>query len=166
MLSVQLSLIMCIIENSSSDIFFMDKALELAKRAFDMGEVPVGAVVVRNGEIIGKGYNLRENLKSAVSHAEVLAIEEACRSVGSWRLSGCTLYVTMEPCPMCAGTLVNSRIDRVVFGCKDRVAGCLGSVMDFRYYPINHSFSVQSGVREEECAQLLKSFFDNKRKKY
>ena len=143
----------------------MDEALELAQRAFDAGEVPVGAVVVKDGEIVGRGYNLRESLGSAVSHAEVLAIEEACKSVGSWRLTGCTLYVTMEPCPMCAGALVNSRIDRVVFGCKDRIAGCLGSVMDFRFYHFNHDFAVDSGVREEECASLLKKFFESKRNK-
>ena len=156
---------MCITENKSAAVLYMDEALELAQRAFDAGEVPVGAVVVKDGEIVGRGYNLRETNSSAISHAEVLAIEEACKAVGSWRLTGCTLYVTMEPCPMCAGALVNSRIDRVVFGCKDRIAGCLGSVMDFRFYPFNHAFAVDSGVREEECASLLKKFFESKRNK-
>lgn len=143
----------------------MEEALILARQASHMGEIPVGAVVVKDGEIIGRGHNLRERNNSATAHAEVLAIEQACAYVGSWRLSGCTLYVTMEPCPMCAGALVNSRIDRVVFGCKDRAAGCLGSLINFNNYPFNHAFAVDSGVCEDECAQLLKSFFENKRKK-
>ena len=143
---------------------YMAEALALAKTAASSGEVPVGAVVVYNGEIIGRGYNLRENKKSAVAHAEVIAIEEACAHLGTWRLSDCTLYVTMEPCPMCAGAIVNSRIDKVVFGCKDAMAGCCGSVINFNAYPFNHSFSIVGGVCEQQAAELLKSFFEEKRK--
>ena len=143
----------------------MLEALELAKTAASLGEVPVGAVVVCDGEIIGKGYNLRENKKSASAHAEIIAIEQACNALGSWRLSGCTLYVTMEPCPMCAGAIVNSRIDRVVYGCKDVVAGCCGSVINFNAYPFNHSFTIESGVCETQATELLKGFFEDKRKR-
>ncbi len=146
-------------------MFFMNKALCLAQKAFDRGEVPVGAVVVRNGEVIGEGFNLRQTEASVTAHAEILALEQACRAVGSWRLSGCTLYVTMEPCPMCAGALINSRIDKVVYGCKDAAAGCLGSVINFNAYPFNHAFETVGGVCAEECAELLRKFFKEKRKK-
>lgn len=145
--------------------YYMEKALELARETFKLGEVPVGAVVVRDGEIIGEGYNLREREGSVIAHAEVIAIEQACKRLGTWRLSGCTLYVTMEPCPMCAGALVNSRIDRVVYGCKDAAAGCLGSVIDFNSYPFNHSFETASGICSRECTELLQEFFRQKRKK-
>ena len=145
------------------DEIFMEQALELARTAAEKGEIPVGAVVVRNGEIIGKGYNLRENKKSATAHAEVIAIEQACEQVGDWRLSGCTLYVTLEPCPMCAGAIVNSRIERVVFGAKDSAAGCCGSLINFNCYPFNHSFEMRGGVLERECSSLLKDFFEKKR---
>ena len=141
----------------------MEKALELAKKAYRLGEVPVGAVVVRDGEIIGEGYNLREREGSVIAHAEVIAIEQACKRLGTWRLSGCTLYVTMEPCPMCAGALVNSRIDRVVYGCKDAAAGCLGSVINFNSYPFNHSFETVSGIYAKESLELLREFFESRR---
>lgn len=141
----------------------MEKALELARETFKLGEVPVGAVVVRDGEIIGEGYNLREREGSVIAHAEVIAIEQACKRLGTWRLSGCTLYVTMEPCPMCAGALVNSRIDRVVYGCKDAAAGCLGSVIDFNSYPFNHSFETVSGICAKESLELLREFFESRR---
>ena len=148
------------------DIEYMKQALELAKHAAELGEVPVGALVVDNasGEVISRAHNLRENNKIATAHAEVLAIEEACRNRGGWRLSGCTLYVTLEPCPMCAGAIVNSRIDRVVFGAEDMLAGCCGSVINFNFYPFNHAFSLTKGVCEDECKELLKRFFENKRK--
>lgn len=149
--------------NFDQDKIFMQEALFLAKKAMNEGEVPVGAVVVKNGNIIGIGYNLRENKRMATAHAEILAIEEACRTLGTWRLLGCTLYVTLEPCPMCAGAIVNSRIDRVVYGVKDNLAGCCGSVMDFNRYPFSHSFSLTSGICEEECASLLKDFFKTRR---
>ena len=141
------------------DIEFMQQALSLARRAANEGEVPVGALVVKTGEIIGRGYNLREQNKMATAHAEILAIEEACRAIGSWRLNDCTLYVTMEPCPMCAGAIVNSRVARVVYGVKDAAAGCCGSLIDFNRYPFSHSFALTGGVCEEECAELLKQFF-------
>ncbi|MBQ7375317.1 MAG: nucleoside deaminase [Clostridia bacterium] len=148
------------------DIEFMREALELARLAADMGEIPVGALVVdsNSGEVIARAHNLRENNKLATAHAEILAIEEACRKRGGWRLHGCTLYVTLEPCPMCAGAIVNSRIDRVVWGADDMVAGCCGSVINFNSYPFNHSFATTSGVCEEECKAVLQEFFQTKRR--
>jgi tRNA(adenine34) deaminase len=148
------------------DIEFMKEALELARLAADMGEIPVGALVVdsNSGEVIAKAHNLRENNKLATAHAEILAIEEACRKRGSWRLHGCTLYVTLEPCPMCAGAIVNSRIDRVVWGADDMVAGCCKSVINFNSYPFNHSFATASGVCESECKAVLQEFFQTKRR--
>ena len=148
-----------------SDLDFMRRAISLACDAKNMGEVPVGAVVVKDGRIIAEGHNLREAEGLATAHAEIVAIEKACRAMGSWRLSGCTLYVTLEPCPMCAGALVNSRIDRVVYGVEDAKAGCLGSVINFNSYPFNHAFEVQGGVLREECAAILAEFFSEKRKK-
>lgn len=148
---------------SDKDKIYMQEALSLAKRAMNEGEVPVGAVVVKDGEIIGRGYNLRETNGMATSHAEILAIEEACKNLGTWRLLGCTLYVTLEPCPMCAGAIVNSRIERVVYGVKDNIAGCCGSVIDFNRYPFTHSFSLTSSICEEECEALLKTFFKSRR---
>ena len=142
---------------------FMREAIELARKAERLGEVPVGAVVVKDGEIISRAYNTRERDRVATAHAELLAIEEACRVLGSWRLSGCTLYVTLEPCPMCAGAIVNSRIDRVVFGASDVAAGCCGSVINFNSYPFNHTFEITGGVCEDECRALLREFFAGKR---
>ena len=149
----------------NKDIKFMQAALELAHKAADIGEIPVGALIVApNGDIIAKAYNLRETEKSATAHAEILAIEQACERLGGWRLCGCTLYVTLEPCPMCAGALVNSRIDRVVFGAYDMQAGCCGSVVNFNAYPFNHAFEITGGVLEEECRNVLTEFFKVKRK--
>ena len=145
------------------DIEYMRLALIEAKKAYEHAEVPVGAVVVKDGEVISSAYNLRETEGMSTAHAELLAIEGACKALGGWRLSGCTLYVTLEPCPMCAGAIVNSRIDRVVYGASDSVAGCLGSVINFNSYPFNHAFDVRGGVLESECCELLKKFFDNKR---
>lgn len=145
---------------------FMKRAIELGTRAAECGEVPVGALIVddKSGEVLAEAYNLRENNKIATAHAEILAIEKACEKRGSWRLSGCTLYVTLEPCPMCAGALINSRIDRVIYGASDAMAGCCGSVINFNFYPFNHSFEIISGVCEEECRGLLQKFFEDKRK--
>jgi len=153
-------------ENKRDDIYFMMIALEQAKLAAKQGEVPVGAVIANSdtGEIVSMAHNLRENKKSATAHAEILAIEEACRLIGSWRLTGYTLYVTLEPCPMCAGALINSRIDRVVYGACDMLAGCCGSVINFNSYPFNHSFELTSGICEEESREMLQSFFSKKRK--
>lgn len=145
------------------DEIFMREALALARRAAEIGDVPVGALVVCNGEIIGRGYNEREKRQCATAHAELIAIEEACAAKKSRRLYGCTLYVTMEPCPMCAGAIVNSLIERVVFGCKDAFAGCCGSVLNINSYPFNHSFSAEGGVLSDEAAKLLKDFFKSRR---
>ena len=146
------------------DILFMKRAVELAKTAAEIGEVPVGALVVRDGEIISEACNLRETNGISTAHAELLAIEEACRRLGTWRLCGATLYVTLEPCPMCAGTIINSRIDRVVYGVEDAKAGALGSVVDLGRYPFNHNFVTVGGVCARECAELLSEFFVKKRK--
>lgn len=145
------------------DEYFMRQALKEAARAADMGEVPVGAVVVRQGEIVARACNLRETDRVATAHAELLAIEQACRALGTWRLNDCTLYVTLEPCPMCAGTVVNSRMGRVVFGAKDAKAGAMGSVLNVNSYPLNHKPKVESGVLERECADVLQAFFAAKR---
>ena len=150
---------------NNRDIELMREALSLAARAAEIGEIPVGALVVNaKGEIISGAYNLRENKKIATAHAEILAIEQACSILGGWRLQGCTLYVTLEPCPMCAGALVNSRIDRVVFGAYDMQAGCCGSVVNFNAYPFNHAFEIEGGVLEKECRKILTEFFNKKRK--
>lgn len=148
-----------------TDEYYMKRALELAHKAFDLGEVPVGALIVKDGEIISEAYNLREKSKMSTAHAEILAIEEACRRLGSWRLEDCTLYVTLEPCPMCAGALINSRIGRVVYGVKDPRAGCLGSLLNFNSYPFNHNFTVDNGILKNECAQILNDFFMSRREK-
>ncbi|MBQ7383926.1 MAG: tRNA adenosine(34) deaminase TadA [Clostridia bacterium] len=145
------------------DTVFMNQALDLARLAYEAEEIPVGALVVKDGEIIGRGYNLREKNRLATAHAEILAIEEACRSLGGWRLDGCTLYVTLEPCPMCAGAIINSRIGRVVYGVEDARAGCLGSVINFNSYPFNHSFKIQGGVCADKCAEILREFFAKRR---
>ncbi|MGB9812633.1 MAG: tRNA adenosine(34) deaminase TadA [Thermovenabulum sp.] len=143
---------------------FMREALKEARKAFEGDEVPVGAVIVKDGEIIARGRNRRESLQDATAHAEIIAIKEACERLKSWRLSGCTLYVTLEPCPMCAGAVILSRIDRVVFGAYDPKSGCAGSVMDlFSCDKFNHHPEIIGGVLEEECARLLKEFFKKKR---
>lgn len=141
------------------ELEYMKEAIAEAKIAAEVGEVPVGAVIVRNGEIIARAHNLRETQKNALCHAELIAINEACRKLGGWRLFDCELYVTLEPCPMCAGAIVNSRIKRVVYGAKDSKAGALGSVINFNFYPLNHKPEVCSGVLSDECANLLSDFF-------
>ena len=149
---------------SCNYIKYMTLALELAKKAARIGDVPVGALVVKDGEIIAEGYNLRENGGGATAHAELLAIERACERLGTWRLSGCELYVTLEPCPMCAGAIINSRIDTVIYGAKDANGGALGSVVDLSSYPLGHKPRIVSGVLENECRELLREFFEEKRK--
>ncbi len=144
---------------------FMDLAIELAKQAAAIGEVPVGAVAVWEGEVVGTGFNRRETAKNALAHAELEAIHAACVRLGGWRLHKCDLYVTLEPCPMCAGAIVNARIRRVVYGARDPKAGCLGSVCDFSGLPFNHKPEIVSGVREQECAGLLSDFFRRLREK-
>lgn len=143
----------------------MAEAIKEAYIARDMGEVPIGAVVVRNGEIIARAHNERETGKDATRHAEIIAIEEACRVLGGWRLIGCDLYVTLEPCPMCAGAIVNARIVRVIFGAKDLRAGAFGSVLDLNDYPLNHKPEIIGGVLEDECLFPIRNFFIEKRQK-
>jgi tRNA(adenine34) deaminase len=138
---------------------FMSLALALAQEAADDGEVPVGAVVVKDGEVIGRGRNRREVGKNALAHAEIEAIDDACRTLGGWRLSGCVLYVTLEPCPMCAGAIINARIDEVVYGTSDPKAGSCHSLVELFALPYNHKPGVRFGVMEEECSAMLKSFF-------
>lgn len=142
---------------------FMEEALTLAKEAAAAGEVPVGCVIVRNGEIVGRGRNRRETGRTALGHAELEAIGQACQTLGGWRLWECTLYVTLEPCPMCAGAILNARIPRVVYGAADRKSGACGSVCDLFSMAFNHHPLVEAGVREPECAQLLQDFFQNLR---
>ena len=138
---------------------FMDLALELAAEAMADGEVPVGCVIVRDGQVVGRGRNRREKGKSALAHAEVEAIGDACRNLGGWRLWDCTMYVTLEPCPMCAGAIVNARIPRVVCGAKDSKCGACGSVCDLFSMEFNHHPVIEYGLREEESAALLQQFF-------
>jgi len=145
------------------DLTYMEEALVLAKAAFADGEVPVGCIIVRDGRIVGRGRNRRETGKSALAHAECEAISDACRNLGGWRLWDCTLYVTLEPCPMCAGAIINARIPRVVFGASDAKCGACGSVCDLFSMDFNHHPEVTRGVREDECAQLLTDFFVNLR---
>lgn len=148
-----------------NDEFFMDQAIELAKEAAKEGEVPVGAVVVIDGRIIGRGRNRRETGKNALAHAEIEAINEACKTLGGWRLWQCDMYVTLEPCPMCTGAIINSRIKRLVYGASDSKAGSCGSVVNLFSLPYNHKPEVISGLKQEECAALLSDFFKRLRKK-
>lgn len=147
-----------------TDIEYMRIALELAKQAAEEGEVPVGAVIVKNDTIIGRGRNRRESKGNALAHAEIEAIDEACRTLGGWQLIDCTLYVTLEPCPMCAGAIINSRIPRVVQGAANIKAGSCGSIVDLFALPYNHQPTLESGILETECQQLLKDFFKRLRK--
>ena len=142
---------------------YMREALSLAREAAQEGEVPVGCVIVKDGEIIGRGRNRREELQRTSSHAEMEAIAQANERLRSWRLDGCTLYVTLEPCPMCSGAIINSRLKRVVYGARDPKAGCCGSVTDLFAMPFNHHPVVESGLRAEEAQALLQAFFKDLR---
>lgn len=149
-----------------NDVYFMGKAIQQAENARRIGEVPVGAVVVLDEKVIARGYNKRECKNDATCHAEILAITAACRRLGRWRLSGCTLYVTLEPCAMCAGAIVNARLQRVVFGAYDPKGGACGSVVDLLGQPLfNHLAQVTGGVLESQCGQLLSDFFKDLRRK-
>lgn len=141
------------------DAALMQAALAEARLALAAGEVPVGAVVARRGEIVAAAHNTRETEKNATHHAELLAIDAACRTLGGWRLWECELFVTLEPCPMCAGAIINSRIRRVVYGARDAKAGCCGSVVDLFALPFNHTPLVEGGLLEDESAALLQQFF-------
>ena len=144
---------------NETDLEFMRRALALAKEAADEGEAPIGAIIVRDGKIAGVGRNRREKDKNALGHAEIEAIDNACKTLGGWRLIGCTMYVTLEPCPMCAGAIINARIERVVFGAYDKKAGSCGSVTNLFELPYNHKPELIGGVLEEECSLALTNFF-------
>ena len=150
----------------TDDIKFMEIAIEEAKKAGEILEVPIGAVLVLDGQVIAKAHNLRESTQTAIAHAELLAIDEGCKKVGTWRLENATLYVTLEPCPMCSGAIILSRVKRVVYGATDPKAGCAGTFMnlltDERF---NHQCEVSAGVLEEECSMLLTTFFKNLRQR-
>ncbi len=174
-----------------NDVFFMREALKLAEKAADVGEVPVGAVVVKtnekqgfsdpdsdmkeetnvkdtldySGRIVGRGFNMRETNRNSVHHAEILAIEDACKALGGWRLQGCVLYVTLEPCPMCAGAIINSRLDRVVYGAKDLKAGSCGSIVNLFDLPYNHKPEITVGIIKNECEEIMSKFFKKLRDK-
>ena len=149
---------------TDNDLFFMKKAIEIAQTAAENDEVPVGAVVVKDGEIIAVSGNKRETNGDATAHAETEAIREACRKLGRCRLSDCEIYVTLEPCPMCAGAIMNAKIKRVVCGAKDPRGGAMGSLVDLRSYPFYHKPQTEYGTCEKECRELLQNFFKNKRK--
>lgn len=143
-----------------TDERFMREALKLAKRAAALGEVPIGCVIVHEEKIIGRGFNRRNTDKSTLAHAELIAIRKAARKLGDWRLEGCTIYITLEPCPMCAGAIVQARIPRCVIGCMNPKAGCAGSVTNLlEMKGFNHQVEVTRGILEEECSEMLKAFF-------
>ena len=146
------------------DSRFLTRAIELAKIASLNGEIPVGAVIVKDGKIIGEGYNMREQKKNALSHAEIEAINNACSKLGDWRLDDCTIYVTLEPCPMCAGAIVNARIKEVVFGAYDKTMGCIDSVTNINSFPFAKDITIFGGIREDECKKILTDFFEGVRK--
>ena len=149
-----------------NDEYYMKEALKAAQDAYDAGEVPIGAVIVHNGEIIGRGFNRRNTEDNPLCHAEIIAINEAAHFMGDWRIEECTMYVTVEPCPMCAGAIVQARIPRVVYGAKNPKAGCAGSVLYVLNEPkLNHQVDVTEGVLKEECAAMMKEFFKRFRKK-
>lgn len=143
---------------------YMRAAINQAKKASALGEVPIGCVIEYDGKIIARGYNRRMTDKSVLAHAEIIAIRKACRKIGDWRLEDCTMYVTLEPCPMCAGAIVQARIPRVVMGCMNPKAGCSGSVLDMLHEPgFNHQVETTTGVLGDECSQMMKDFFKNLR---
>ena len=149
-----------------TDEFFMKEALKQARKAESIGEVPIGAVIVKDNKIIAWAYNKREKIQSADAHAEMLAIRKACRSVGNWRLSGCTLYVTLEPCPMCAGAMINARIDRIVYGAPNPQSGACGTRLHLpEMNLLNHTPEICGGILQQDCAKLMNDFFKAVRKK-
>ncbi|MCI1931650.1 MAG: tRNA adenosine(34) deaminase TadA [Clostridia bacterium] len=148
-----------------NDIFFMNEAIKEAYKALEINEVPIGAVIVHNGEIIGRGYNRRNSEKNPLYHAEIIAINEAAKAIGDWRIENCTIYVTIEPCPMCAGAIVQARIPRVVFGARNRKAGCCGSVVNILQQDgLNHRAEITEGVLKDKCSALMSEFFKRFRK--
>jgi len=149
-----------------NDQYYMKLALDEAKKAKEMGEVPIGAVIVLNNTVISSAHNLREMEQRSIAHAEILAIDKACKEIGSWRLESATLYVTLEPCPMCAGAIVLSRIGRVVYGASDPKGGCAGTLMNLlQEERFNHQVDLTKGIEEQACSELLSSFFRDLRKR-
>lgn len=143
---------------------YMRLAIKEAYKAWEKDEVPIGAVIVKDNKVIARGHNLRESKQISTAHAEIIAIEKACKKVGSWRLEGCTLYVTLEPCAMCTGATILSRIDKVVYGAKDPKGGCIESCVQlYKQQGFNHYPTFESGILEEECSNMLSEFFANKR---
>lgn len=142
---------------------FMERAIELAKQAASLGEVPVGAVIVKNNKIIAEGCNRREQKNNALSHAEIEAVNNACNALNDWRLDGCTIYVTLEPCLMCAGAIANARIKEIVFGAYDLQMGCIDSLINFKSLPYSVDTVIYGGIKEDECKRLLTDFFKQKR---
>ena len=149
-----------------NDEYYMREALKLAKEAYDIDEVPIGAVIVHKGEIIGRGFNKRNSLANPLGHAEIIAINEAAQYLNDWRIEECTMYVTVEPCPMCSGAIVQARIPRVVFGARNKKAGCAGSVINLlQIDALNHQVEITEGVLQEECSSIMTEFFKRFRKK-
>lgn len=145
---------------------YMKEAIRQAKKAYALGEVPIGCVIVHEGKIIGRGYNRRTTEKNPLAHAEMIAIRKASRRLGDWRLEGCRMYVTLEPCQMCAGAIVQARMEKVVIGCMNPKAGCAGSILDLlREEAFNHQAEVETGVLETECSEMMKVFFKELREK-
>lgn len=141
----------------------MQLAISEAKKAATENEVPVGAVIVKDGVVLAAAHNMREQKQNALSHAEIEAINLACKNLGSWRLDGCEMYVTLEPCPMCTGAIINARIKTVIFGAFDKNAGCMDSVINLCDYPLGHKVEIYAGICEDECQKLLQDFFENLR---
>ena len=146
------------------DVKFMKSALKEAEKAEKIGETPVGAVIVRDGKVIARGYNKRETKKNALMHAEIIAIDKACKKLGGWRLPECDIYVTLEPCPMCTGAIIQARIENVYFGAYDKKSGCLGSCCDLSE-ALPHKIKYEGGILKENCEEILKRFFKNLRKR-
>lgn len=147
------------------DNYFMKEAICEALKAYELREIPIGAVIVKNGKIVGRGYNQKETLKDATLHAEIIAIKDACKNLGGWRLPGCTMYVTLEPCAMCAGALVNARVERLVIGASDYKTGACGSILNIvQMQNLNHQVTVDFGILENECSNMVKKFFFELRK--
>ncbi|MBD5088808.1 MAG: nucleoside deaminase [Clostridiales bacterium] len=148
------------------DIRFMKEAIKQAKKAYAIEEVPIGCVIVHKDKIIARGYNKRNTKKNTLAHAEMIAIEKACKKLGDWRVEECTMYITLEPCPMCAGAIVQARIPRVVIGTRNKKAGCAGSVLNLlQVQEFNHQVDLTEGVLQEECSQMMKDFFREMREK-
>lgn len=145
---------------------YMKQAIKLAEKAAELGEVPIGCVIEYQGKVIGRGYNRRTTDKSTLAHAEIIAIKKACKKMGDWRLEDCTMYVTLEPCQMCAGAIVQARVKKVVIGCMNPKAGCAGSILNvLQMDAFNHQVEIERGVLEEECSKMLTSFFKRLRQK-